>query len=90
MKMRILIAIFFPLLMTFNRPLISGYQFGGEQNIKGGKIRDKLTVDDLSYPMAFNNEIYDFVTVAVYGTASPGSGVIIAQKGDNYYEYALW
>jgi len=83
--MRFLIAIFSPLLLTFNEPLISGYQFGGEQEIKEKKVREKLTIDDFRYPMLYNNDIYDFVTVAVYGTAAPGSGVIIAQKGENYY-----
>ena len=83
--MKFLFAIIFPLFITFNEPLIAGMQFGGDQKPKEKKIREKLTIDDLSYPMAFNNEIYDFVTVAVYGTAAPGSGVIIAQKGENYY-----
>ena len=83
--MRFLIAILSPLLLTFNEPLISGYQFGGEQEIKEKKVREKLTIDDFRYPMLYNNDIYDFVTVAVYGTAAPGSGVIIAQKGENYY-----
>ena len=83
--MKFLFAIIFPLFITFNEPLIAGMQFGGEQKPKEKKIREKLTIDDFSYPMSFNNEIYDFVTVAVYGTAAPGSGVIIAQKGENYY-----
>ena len=83
--MRLLIAIFLPLLVTFNEPLISGYQFGGEQKIKEKKVRDKLTIDDFRCPMSFNNDTYDFVTVAIYGAAGSGSGVIIAQKGDNYY-----
>ncbi len=38
--MRLLIAIFFPLLATFNEPLISGYQFGGKQAIEEKKVRD--------------------------------------------------
>ena len=36
--MRLLVAIFLPLLVTFNEPLISGYQFGGEQKIKEKKV----------------------------------------------------
>ena len=83
--MKIFSVIFFSLLITFNQPLIAGYQFGGGQESKEKKVREKLTIDDFKYPMMFNNEIYDFVTVAVYGTAAPGSGVIIAQKGENYY-----
>ena len=83
--MKILLAIFFPLLIALNEPLIAGYQFGGDQKIKEKKVREKLTIDDFSYPMAFNNEIYDFLTVAVYGTAAPGSGVIIAKKENEYY-----
>ena len=46
--------------MVFNKPLIAGYQFVGDQKIKEKKVREKLTIEDLSYPMAFNNEIYDF------------------------------
>jgi len=83
--MRLLIALIFPFLTIFHGQVISGYQFGAEQKIKAKKVREKLTFDDFRYPMAYNNDIYDFVTVAVYGTADPGSGVIIAQKGDNYY-----
>ena len=83
--MRLLIAVFFPLLATFNEPLISGYQFGEEQAIEEKKVRDKLTIDDFRYPMLFNNDTYDFVTVVIYGAAGSGSGVIIAQQGDNYY-----
>ena len=83
--MRLLIAVFFPLLATFNEPLISGYQFGGKQAIEEKKVRDKLTIDDFRYPMLFNNDTYDFVTVVIYGAAGSGSGVIIAQQGDNYY-----
>ena len=83
--MRLLIALIFPFLTIFHGQVISGYQFGGEQKIKAKKVREKLTFDDFRYPMLYNNDIYDFVTVAIYGTADPGSGVIIAQKGDNYY-----
>lgn len=83
--MRLLIALIFPFLTIFHGQVISGYQFGGEQKIKAKKVREKLTFDDFRYPMLYNNDIYDFVTVSIYGTADPGSGVIIAQKGDNYY-----
>ena len=65
--------------------VFAGYEFGGEATEQVKKVREKLTIDDFAYPMAFNNEIYDFVTVAIYGTAAPGSGVIIAQKGNDYY-----
>ena len=65
--------------------VFAGYEFGGEATEEIKKVREKLTIDDFAYPMGFNNEIYDFVTVAIYGTAAPGSGVIIAQKGNDYY-----
>ena len=65
--------------------VFAGYEFGGEATEQVKKVREKLTIDDFSYPMGFNNDIYDFVTVAIYGTAAPGSGVIIAQKGNDYY-----
>ena len=75
--MRLLIALIFPFLTIFHGQVIPGYQFGGEQKIKAKKVREKLTFDDFRYPMLYNNDIYDFVTVAIYGTADPGSGVII-------------
>tara|TARA_Y100001968_G_C19386848_1_gene733310 strand:- start:344 stop:1318 length:975 start_codon:yes stop_codon:yes gene_type:complete len=63
----------------------AGYQLGGEVEKKVKKTKEKLTLDDFNYPMLFNNNIYDFITVAIYGTAAPGSGVIIAQKANDYY-----
>ena len=78
-----LFAIIASFLLVPN--VFAGYQFGSEATEQVKKVREKLTIDDFSYPMAFNNEIYDFVTVAIYGTAAPGSGVIIAQKGNDYY-----
>ena len=83
--MRLLIALIFPFLTIFHGQVISGYQFGGEQKIKVKKVREKLNIDDFRYPMLYNNDIYDFVIVAVYGAAEPGSGVIIAQNDDDYY-----
>ena len=65
--------------------VFAGYQLGGDMKEKVKEKRVDLTIKDFKYPMLFNNNIYDFVTVAIYGTAAPGSGVIIAQKGDNYY-----
>ena len=83
--MRIFIAILIPFLLNLNRPLISGYQLGGESNLDKKKVREKLSIDHFRYPMVFNNDIYDFLTVTVYGTASPGSGVIIAKNKNEYY-----
>tara|TARA_Y100000589_G_scaffold290763_1_gene293678 strand:+ start:1308 stop:2312 length:1005 start_codon:yes stop_codon:yes gene_type:complete len=85
MNIKFFIAVIFSFLIIFIEPLKSGYRFGEEQKINSKKIREKLTIDDFRYPMLFNNDIYDFVTVAVFGTGAPGSGVIIAQKGVNYY-----
>ena len=84
-NLRFLVLIICSFLLSSNEPLISGYQFGGEQKLNKKKVRETLTIDDFSYPMAFNNEIYDFLTVAVYGTAAPGSGVIIARNENDYY-----
>jgi len=83
--MRVFIAILIPFLLTLNEPLISGYQLGGESKLDKKKIREKLSIDDFRYPMGFNNDIYDFLTVTVYGVASPGSGVIIAKNNNEYY-----
>ncbi len=83
--MKYLLLLFVSFLITMNEPLLSGYQLGVEEKTKEKKIREKLTIDDFNYPMLFNNNIYDFVTVAIYGTGAPGSGVIIAQKDNDYY-----
>ena len=83
--MRIFLAILIPFFLSFNEPLISGYQLGGESNLDKKKVREKLSIDDFRYPMGFNNDIYDFLTVTVYGVASPGSGVIIAKNKNEYY-----
>ena len=66
--------------------LMFGYQLGGEKKVEEKKPRVNLTPDDFSFPMSsFNNKIIDFITVAIYGTGAPGSGVIIAQKDNDYY-----
>ena len=83
--MKYFILIFLLFLFPINEPLLSGNQLLRDSNTKEKKIREKLTIEDLNYPMLFNNNIYDFVTVAIYGTGAPGSGVIIAQKDNNYY-----
>ncbi len=83
MRFLLLIIAFFLFSPVNNTQ--AGYQLGGEVEKKVKKIKEKLTLDDLNYPMLFNNNIYDFITVAIYGTAAPGSGVIIAQKANDYY-----
>ncbi len=65
--------------------VFAGYQLGGEMKEKIKEKRVDLTIKDFKYPMLFNNKIIDFLTVSVYGTAAPGSGVIIAKNDNNYY-----
>lgn len=62
-----------------------GYELGVEKKVEDEKPRVNLTADDFKYPMYSNNKISDFFTVAIYGTGAPGSGVIIAQKNNDYY-----
>ncbi len=61
-----------------------GYELGGEKKVEDKKIRVNLTVDDFEF-INWTNTMTDFITVAIYGTGAPGSGVIIAQKDNNYY-----
>ena len=82
-KFAVLISFFISLFLT--QKGIAEYKLGGEKKIKNNNPRINLTVDDFKYPMLYNNNIFDFVTVAVYGTAAPGSGVIIAKRDNNYY-----
>ena len=66
--------------------LIFAYQLGGDKKVEEKKTRVNLTADDFSFPMSsFSNKITDFITVAIYGTGDQGSGVIIAQKDNDYY-----
>jgi len=65
--------------------VFAGFQLGGENKVEEKKPRINISLDDFRYPMGFNNDIYDFLTVAIYGTAAPGTGVIIAQKEKSYY-----
>ena len=64
--------------------LMFAYQLGGEKKIEEKKPRVNLTADDFSF-LNGTNKITDFITVAIYGTGAPGSGVIIAQKDNDYY-----
>ena len=65
--------------------VLAGYQLGGEVKEKEKIKRVNLTIKDFKYPMLFNNKIIDYLTVAVYGTAAPGTGVIIAKNNNSYY-----
>ena len=78
--MKYFILIFLLFLFPINEPLLSGNQLLRESNTKEKKIREKLTIEDLNYPMLFNNNIYDFVTVAIYGTGAPGSESLLLKK----------
>ena len=49
--------------------------------------RIKLKEEDIRYPMGFNNDIGDFIVVKVFGSGSPGNGVLIAQKNLYYYVF---
>ena len=65
--------------------VFAGYQIGGEMKEKVKDRRIDITTKDFKYPMTFNNNLIDYITVAVYGTAAPGSGVIIAKNKNNFY-----
>ena len=47
--------------------------------------KTNLTIDDVRPPLMINNRMIDFPTVQVFGAASPGSGVIIAEKDNEYF-----
>ena len=49
--------------------------------------RIKLQEEDVRYPMNFNSDIGDFIVVKVFGSGSPGNGVLIAQKKEYYYVF---
>ena len=78
-----LFAIIASFLLVPN--VFAGYQLGVEMKEKVKEKRVDLSIKDFKYPMLFNNKIIDFLTVSVYGTAAPGSGVIIAKNSNNYY-----
>ena len=65
--------------------LMFAYQLGGEKKIEEKKPRVNLTADDFSINSNFDTGMIDYITVAIYGTGAPGSGVIIAQKDNDYY-----
>ena len=46
--------------------------------------RIRIKKRDLRYPVAFNNDIYNYLTVRIIGAGTPGSGVIFA-KNNGYY-----
>ena len=52
---------------------------------KNSSQKTNLTIDDVRPPLMINNRMIDFPTVQVFGVASPGSGVIIAEKDNEYF-----
>ena len=65
--------------------LMFAYQLGGEKKVEEKKPRVNLTADDFSINSNFDTGMIDYITVAIYGNGAPGSGVIIAQKDNDYY-----
>ncbi len=63
------------------------YILGGDKIEEQVKPRSSLSGDGIFTHIVtkFNTGIYDFLTVAVFGPGSPGSGVIIANKNNEYY-----
>ena len=79
----ILTSIFY---LSFNNYIFASYILGGEKTKKSQIIKGRLNINDFpKYPMAFSNNIYDYLTVKVLGPASSGSGVIIAQNNNFYF-----
>ena len=61
------------------------FEFGSESLNSEEVIRSQVTANDVQPPMLVENRLMDFSAVQVYGTAAPGSGVIIARKNNYYY-----
>ena len=49
------------------------------------ETRIRIKKSDLRYPIAYNNDIYDYLTVRIFGVGAPGSGVIFAKNNGFYY-----
>ena len=61
------------------------FEFGSDSLDSDEVIRSQVTAEDVKPPMLVENRLMDFSAVQVYGTAAPGSGVIIAKKNNYYY-----
>lgn len=61
------------------------FEFGSDSLDSEEVIRSQVTAEDVKPPMLVENRLMDFSAVQVYGTAAPGSGVIIAKKNNYYY-----
>ena len=72
------ILFLFPSIKTF------AYDLGAPKQAPSSKIKE-LKIDDVRPPIMVNNNIINYSTVQVFGVASPGSGVIIAKKNNQYF-----
>ena len=61
------------------------FEFGSDSLDSDEVIRSQVTARDVKPPMLIENRLMDFSAVQIYGTAAPGSGVIIASKNNYYY-----
>ncbi len=74
------------LLINLSSFSIATYAFDLTAPVKkNSSEKTNLTIDDVRPPLMTNNRMIDFPTVQVFGVASPGSGVIIAKKDNEYF-----
>ena len=72
--------------MQFSNFSIATYAFDLTAPVKkNSSQKTNLSIDDVRPPLMINNRMIDFPTVQVFGVASPGSGVIIAEKDNEYF-----
>ena len=71
-------------LPTLCRPA-QAFSLQGIKEKAPAESRIRIKKRDLRYPVAFNNDIYDYLTVRIIGAGAPGSGVIFAKNNGYYY-----
>ena len=71
-------------LPTLCRPA-QAFSLQGIKEKAPAESRIRIKKRDLRYPVAFNNDIYNYLTVRIIGAGTPGSGVIFAKNNGYYY-----
>ena len=79
---KFLLGLFF--VVSFAGLPSMSYDLGSPRS-KSKNLKLRVTIEDTAPPLMVRNNLTDYSVVQVLPPSAPGSGVIVAYRGDDYY-----